>query len=261
MPAQHVAHRVPVLPGVLVRPELVDGEPERPPAGQRVAQRGAERDQRVAAVAAAEGGPDRDRRAAAGRRHHRAGGDRHGVGGDQLFGFDHVRQRGGQRRQDEPVHRDHHQRAEVERLAVHAGADLGGDAAHQQRAQQVGAEQHPLPRPAVQQHAGERAEQRVGQQQHGEAGGDITGVRLALRVEQDGAGQRGLEDAVGELPEHPHRQQPPEVTPAEQPASDRRVLPINEHDLSGHRGRSGPGCPDSIHYGHALPIGLSSHRR
>ena len=83
----------------------------------------------VGAVAVPEHHPQRDRAAAADRSYHRPGGDRDRVGGDQPIRRDYDGGSAGrQRGQDEAVDRDHHERAQVERLAVHAGPQSAGDA-------------------------------------------------------------------------------------------------------------------------------------
>jgi hypothetical protein len=91
--------------------------------------------------------------------------------------------------QHEAVQRDHHQRAGIERLAVHAGRDLDADPDHADASQQVRDDQHPLAPPPVQEHPGERTDKGVGQQQYREAGGDIGGASLMGRVEQHRPGQ------------------------------------------------------------------------
>ena len=82
---------------------------------------------------------------------------------------------------------------------VGAGREQGADAEHQQQPAEVRADEHQPPVPAVQQRAGERAEQRVGQEQHGERPGDLPRVGGPLGVEQDRTRQSGLEQAVAEL--------------------------------------------------------------
>ena len=64
--------------------------------------------------------------------------------------------------------------------ATSSGADgqQHRDAEDQQQPAQVGADEHPAPVPSVQQRTGERAEQRVRQEQHRERAGDLpTGWR------------------------------------------------------------------------------------
>ena len=133
-------------------------------------------------------------------------------------GFDHVRQRGGQRREEEPVNRHDNERGDVEQFVVDARRHLGGDAQNQHSADQVREHKHPLAPPAVEQHAGERPDEAVRQQDHRESSRDLGRVRLPLRVEQHRAGQRYLEDTVAELAEQTHEQQPPEVAPSERDA-------------------------------------------
>ena len=97
--------------------------------------------------------------------------------------------------------------ADVQRRPGQPGGHDAGHAGHQGRPQQAGEDQQPAPVPAVQQGAGERADQRVRQQQHGQPGGHGDRVGLPLRVEQHRAAQRGLEHAVGPLDGEPGDQQ------------------------------------------------------
>ena len=86
-----------------------------------------------------------------------------------------------------------------------------GDCEHQQQAADVGADEHQPPVPTVQQRTGERSEQRVGQEEHGEGAGDGKRRRFALGVEQERPREAGREQAVAELTDHAQFQQPPEL--------------------------------------------------
>ena len=102
--------------------------------------------------------------------------------------------------------------------AEHQGRDDGD----QPRAQHVRPQQHLPAAPAVQPDAGEGADERVRQQQDGEARRDVDRIGRPLRVEQHRPRERGLEDAVAELGEQPGEQEPPEVPAREQVADARR---------------------------------------
>ena len=111
--------------------------------------------------------------------------------------------------------------------------DLGADDEHSERAQDVGDDQDPLPPPPVEQYAGERADERVGDEQRGEPGRDVGRVRLALGVEQHRAGQAGLEDAVAELAEQASRVQATESLLGE--GGEQVSLARHVDDASGGR--------------------------
>lgn len=77
------------------------------------------------------------------------------------------------------------------------------DHEHQRRSQQVRPDQHLPARPAVEEHPGERADEREREQQHGERLRDLSGRRLFLGGEDHIGGERDLERPVGELPDDP----------------------------------------------------------
>ena len=106
--------------------------------------------------------------------------------------------------------RQHYQCAGVERLPVQSAEERHPDADAQPRPGHVAQYQHPLAPPPVQQDPGERADERVRQQQHRETCRQVGSACLPLGVEEHGAGQAGLKDPVAELAREPHREQPPE---------------------------------------------------
>ena len=227
-PAGDVAHGLPARAPHVVRPELVRPEPAGQERRRAVAEDRGQRDQRVPAVAVADDLPQQHRDPEADRGRDRAAGRAQRVAGDQLLRLDDVRLGGRLRGQEEPVDRGDQQRGRVERHALDPGRDLDRDDADQQAAQHVGPEQHPLPPPAVQQHAGERPDERVRQQQHGERAGDLGRVAGALRAEQHHPGQARLEHPIGALAGQPGAVEPAEVRPAQHLAQGVAALPLPE---------------------------------
>jgi hypothetical protein len=197
-----------------VGPELPPAEPQREQGrdevdgGRRTENGeigvGQQLHSRTGAAADEEGGR-------AGRR-----GDR--VGHHQLVGVDNVRQSRGQPGEQEPVHPEGEQHSQVERETSVAKSNDCADDQHQDGAGDVGAEQDLPPRPPVEQHAGERPEHRVRQQSHREQPRNRRRIRRPLRREQHVRRQRDLEHTVAELRAEPDGEQPPEVTPPQQPA-------------------------------------------
>ena len=115
-----------------------------------------------------------------------------------------------------------------------------GDREHQHQPAQVGADQNQPPVPAVQQRAGERAEHRVRQVQHGEGACDLPRAGGPFGVEQKPARQSGLEQAVAELADRPQFEQPPEFGQA------------------AHRPPEGDRCASVGHGNHVLLWGSTS---
>ena len=202
--------RLALGPFDVVRAEQGALEPGREPGRDEVGHGRGDRQHGIGAVAAAEGilQPDRGAGADRGRDRTDRGGER--VRGDELFGAHDVRLRDRERGQHEPVDRDHHQRACIQRLTVQSGRELDADSDHRKRPDQVCVGEHPLAPPAIEQYSGERADQRIRQQQHRESRGDVGGVGRPLRVEQHRSGQRGLEHAIAELAGQPRTEQPTE---------------------------------------------------
>ena len=105
---------------------------------------------------------------------------------------------------------------------------------------EVRADEHQPPVPAVQQRAGERAEHRVGQEQHGERARDLPRARGPVGVEQQGARQAGLEQAVAELARRSQLQQSPEFgQAAHRPPQGHRCVCVN-HENSQYKYPGGP---------------------
>ena len=129
-------------------------------------------------------------------------------------GVDGVRQRRREGRQQEAVQAHGEQHAAVEDqlrpARTESGGHHGGEAQRQTGPAQIEDDQDLPARPAVQDHADERAQDRERQQGDGQHGGHRGGVGLALRGEQHVRGQRHLQHAVGGLGRHPDGEQPPE---------------------------------------------------
>ena len=153
----------------------------------------------------------------------RAGGRADRVGEDEPVGGDDARQRGRQRREIEAVDRECGQRGEGEQHTARAVVDqLRGGREDEERPHRGAVRQHPLPAPAVEQHAGERPDQAVGQEQDHEAGRNLFGPGVVFGVEQHGAGQAGLKQPVRGLRRQPGREQLDEPALAEQLAKRSR---------------------------------------
>jgi hypothetical protein len=212
-------------------------EARRDDAGEHIGQRRYRGDHRIVVVRIAEHRAQHEGTARAERRDHGAAGRGERVGSDEFFVGHDPRQRRAQRREHEPADREDDQRRGVEGEPAQADRDLGGDAEHRHRPDQVREAQHPLAPPPVQQHAGKRSDHRVGQQQHREPAGDVGGVRLPFRVEQHRAGQAGLEHPVAELGREPHREQTLETTAAERAPQVMAVACAGVCSAGGHLSR------------------------
>ena len=146
-----------------------------------------------------------------------AGGDDR-VRGHQQVAVDDVRQGRGEAGQQEPVDREGGQDQDEERQPDVVVRDEDGDEDQQDGADEVADHEGHPPRPAVEEDADERAEDRERQQDRREAGGDGAGVRRALRGEEHRGDEGDLEDAVRELGQESHREQPAEPAVAQQGA-------------------------------------------
>ncbi len=116
-----------------------------------------------------------------------------------LVAWHHVRQRRRQAGRDEAGEPVDDQRGDQDRQIVCADREQHGDDEHHQQAPDVGADEHQASVPPVQQRAGERAEQRVRQIEHGERAGDGPRRRGPFGAEQQPARQARGEQAVTEL--------------------------------------------------------------
>ena len=101
--------------------------------------------------------------------------------------------------------------AEQQRYVAGPDGQDGADRGDENQPPHVGADDHQPSIPTVHQRAGERSQQRVRQEQHGECPGDGQGVGGTIRVEQQRPGQPGLEETITELTRHAQLQQPPEI--------------------------------------------------
>ena len=141
----------------------------------------------------------------------RAQGGRDGVRHHQLVLADDVR---GARRdggQEEPVHREHRQGADVERDAGLPGQHHEPGGGHHGRADQRAVDDDLPPRPAVDEDAGERADQRVREVEDGERVHRGGRVGEALRAEERVGGEPGIEHAVPGLADQAAGEQLAEV--------------------------------------------------
>ena len=199
------------LPGLAHRAEQVAAHGRRDQAGRHVAaapdQHGDAAPRSVLPVATF-----RPRATIAAQRgHDAAGGGRDRVGHDQLVLGYHVRQRRRQRGQEEPVHAQHEQDRDVQRGAAAARRHQRRGQHHEGRPDQRRPDQDLAPGPAVDEHPGERPDQRVRQVQGGE--GRRAGRRAGERrgVEEHVRADPGGDDAVTGLGDQPGGEQPPEV--------------------------------------------------
>ena len=196
-------------------PEQIGGHGPGDQAGQHVAQPPDQQGDGRAALAAAGEHVHAEADDPADRGHDPARGRGHRVGHHQLVPGHHVRQRGRQRGQEEPVDPEHQQDADVQRYPELARGHQPGGERHEQRAQQRGPDQDLAARPAVDEHPGERADQRVGQVQHGERGRGRGRVGERGVVEEHVRAEAGGEHPVAGLRDQPGREQPPEIPLAE----------------------------------------------
>ena len=141
-------------------------------------------------------------------------------------------------RQEEPVHRQDDQRACVEHdRCMHR---IEQHQPYERRLDPRRDREDATPRPAVDEHAGERPDDG---ERHGD---DHRGLEqphrraLLVRGEDDRRDQRDLEEPVRELAGHPHQEQTPEVGTAERAT---RALERAPRRHGGHRRACGAGGP------------------
>ncbi len=230
-----------------VRTQLVGGDPQRQPGRAGEEHRGGQQQHRVRGVEQPQ--HERDSCAHAVRRCARR--RRQRVRGHQVVGGDHVRQPGGQRGQQEPVDTDAGQHRGVQRPAVRRPGCQQSDADRAERPQAVPHEQDLPPPPAVEQHADPGPDDGERQQQDGERRRHPAGRARGLRVEEEQAGQRDLEDAVAALPGEPDREQP-----AKAPA----VREVAQGRQDAHARRLGGGQFVVSGREHAAPVVLWGRR-
>jgi hypothetical protein len=121
-----------------------------------------------------------------------------------------MRQRRRQTRGDEPGESVDDQRAAQYRHVARSRHQQRGDSEDQHQPAEVCPDEHQSAIPTVEQRPGERAEQRVRQEQHGERSCDRPGGGGPLGVEQNGPREAGLEQPVAELADRPQLEQSPE---------------------------------------------------
>jgi len=184
---------------------------------------------------------------AAEERDDRAGRRRHRVRHHQRVLAHYVREGGGQRGQEEPVDAQDRQHAYVQGYPEPARGHQVSGQGHEGGPQHGRPDQDLPSRPAVDEHAGERPDQRVWQVQDGEGGRGGTGVGEAGRVEEHVRAEAGREHAVAGLRDQPGREQAAEVPLSQDGAqvSKEGVLrprPPPGEAPGGHRSPSGRGA-------------------
>ena len=122
-----------------------------------------------------------------------------------------------------------------------SAATMRAIADHERTAGDVGHDQDPGAVPPVQEHAGERTQQGVRQEQQRERGCDLAGGRLALRGEQDERAERRLQQAVGGLARQPRGQQPPRVGRGQHGPAHPGPPPAQVAVGAGGQAAAGPG--------------------
>ena len=148
---------------------------------------------------------------AAGRTHDPANGRGHRVGHDQRLLRYHVRQRGTQRGEEEPVHGEYREHAYVQGHTLVARHHQRGGQRDEHGADQRRPDQDLPSRPAVDEYAGERADQGVRQVQHRERGGARRGAGKRGGIEEHVRADPRGDDSVACLRHEPGREQPPET--------------------------------------------------
>ena len=145
-----------------------------------------------------------------------------------------ARHDGDRGREVEAVHREHPQHAGVEqrRRCLVGSNNASSD---ERRPQPRRDDEDPPAGPAVDEHAGERPEERERQRDHGRRDREPGDRALLVGVEHHRGDERGLEQAVRRLRDEPDREQPPEV-PAPQGVA--RALERSLHERDGRRRRT-----------------------
>ena len=141
----------------------------------------------------------------------RAQGGDDGVRHHQLVVADDVRGSGRDGGEEEPVHRQHRQGADVERDPGLPGEHHEPGHGHHRRPDQRAVDDDLPPRPAVDEHARERADQRVREIEDGERVHRGDRVGEALRAEERVGGEPRVEYAVPGLADQPAGEQLAEV--------------------------------------------------
>ena len=208
--------------------------------GPEVEQGGHDRDDGAALVTGTCEGSDPQGERAAGTGGESPGGGRDAVGADQFVARHHVGQGGRQGGQVEAVDAHRRQRPHVEHGVGGSGAArTTATPRTTDRARRVAVHQDRPSAPAVEEHPGEGADEAVREEQHREAGGRGRRVGLPFWVEQHGADQARLEDAVGDLRNDPREVEAGEPGLPDEPAQ----LPTVRagHDLQTTASGSRPG--------------------
>ncbi len=175
----------------------------------------------AAAVATADGRAQGDAGERSGRGHDRARRRGQGIGRDEVPADHDVRKGGGESGEHEPADSEHDEHGQAQRRAVVAGHHERDDRHGEERLEQVGAHEDVAPPPAVEEDAGERADDGVGQQQDRERRGDLDGIGLPFGREQHEGGEGGLQQAVAELRHEAHAEQQAEVASGQHFAKSR----------------------------------------
>jgi hypothetical protein len=200
---------------LVVRPQQVPRDAHGHQPGAAIAESADQQRAGRADLAAARDQVHADSGDSADKGHDCPRGGRDRVRHDELVRADDVRQRRGQRRQEEPVNPQHQQGADIERQTQRPQRDERRGQHDEAEPQQRRPDQDLPPRPAVDEHPGERPHQGVGQVQDGKSHGGGRRVGEARRVEEHVGAEAGVEDPVARLGDQPGSEQPAEVTLAQ----------------------------------------------
>ncbi len=145
-----------------------------------------------------------------------------------------MRERGGHTGEHEAAHteddEDHHRKGET----VVAGGDKSSDAENEGSTQQVGVDEHLAASPFVEEHAGEGADEGIGEEEDDEGGRDRGGRGLSLGGEQDERRKRCLQETIGTLAGEADPKETPEVADGD----DRTQVGQGRHGVTLSAGAS-----------------------
>ena len=133
------------------------------------------------------------------------------VRGHQQRSLHHMGQGGGDPGEDEPADAEHDEHGDGEGEPFVPLGDEHGDRHHDHGPDQVRVDQDLSATPPVEEHARERADEGVGQEQHHERTRHARRGRLAFGGEQHEGGECGLQEPVGGLAEQAGGVEAPEV--------------------------------------------------
>ena len=195
----------------VVRAKNAGAEPPRQQQRNQHRNRDQKDDGRGAAIAGPDDPARHEHEVGAQEGHDGADGGGHRVHGHHFFARDHVGQRRRQTGHDEPRQAVGQQRRDQQRNFAGSDGQNHADPGDQHQAAGVRADEHQPSIPPVHQRPGERAQQRVGQEQHRERTRDRHRVGGPVGIEKQRSRERRLEETLTELSRHAHLQQPPEI--------------------------------------------------